>query len=447
MTTSTGDTAAQEHERLNLVRAQVKDILLKSDAFRRLPQDQQRDIARHTVEIAHYLATPEGIPGNTLAGPADPPRPRDPYALGLDNSSDPNRDLAQFNQATGGGTGFKAGAAREGAAVAGLLLRQVNFVQFVSGLIQGVFHSIVEASIQQMQAYGALVQQVAQTLSQFRDANVTENNARDHLANQFPDVFAINIDGSSDDGTPQPRLALRDGVDGTAALKKVNNELQLTGSDQVTGLDDDVAEQKLVLAARNQLAAQRQQLLATIVLMGINRIIVTDGRISAKVIYDFQAQDNLQRQMVASRYDYGNQYNTSSSSQTESGGGTGGSSGDSGGYGDSARTDGSYYTKGTYQYQQTPVVTLAATAQSTTDAELQSKATLSGLVDVHFKSETFPLEKMADSFQIARLQSAANPANRNPGGGDGGSFPAPSTGGSAGAPAASSAPSPTPTHA
>ena len=31
--------------------------------------------------------------------------------------------------------------------------------------------------------------------------------------------------------------------------------------------------------------------MASLVLMGINRIVVTDGRISAKIIYDVTAQD------------------------------------------------------------------------------------------------------------------------------------------------------------
>ena len=50
----------------------------------------------------------------------------------------------------------------------------------------------------------------------------------------------------------------------------------------------------LVPAARTQLATSRQQLLATMVMLGINRIVVTDGKISAKVMYDFQARDNMQ---------------------------------------------------------------------------------------------------------------------------------------------------------
>ena len=43
-----------------------------------------------------------------------------------------------------------------------------------------------------------------------------------------------------------------------------------------------------------------------------------------------------------------------------------------------------------------------STASETSDASLSTKATLAGLVDINFKSDYFPLEKMADSFQIGK---------------------------------------------
>jgi isochorismate hydrolase len=39
----------------------------------------------------------------------------------------------------------------------------------------------------------------------------------------------------------------------------------------------------LVVAARRRMAIDRQQLLATMVMMGINRVVVTDGKISAHI--------------------------------------------------------------------------------------------------------------------------------------------------------------------
>jgi len=39
-------------------------------------------------------------------------------------------------------------------------------------------------------------------------------------------------------------------------------------------------------------------------MMGINRIVVTDGKISAKVVFDFQAKDNRKYAFSATQFDH-----------------------------------------------------------------------------------------------------------------------------------------------
>ena len=51
------------------------------------------------------------------------------------------------------------------------------------------------------------------------------------------------------------------------------------------------------------MARSRQQLLASMVLLGINRIVVTDGAINAKVVFDLKANDEAKREARASLYD------------------------------------------------------------------------------------------------------------------------------------------------
>jgi hypothetical protein len=53
-------------------------------------------------------------------------------------------------------------------------------------------------------------------------------------------------------------------------------------------LRDNVVDGGKDKSARRRLAAQRQQLLGTMVLMGISRIVVTDGRITAKVVFELE---------------------------------------------------------------------------------------------------------------------------------------------------------------
>ena len=148
--------------------------------------------------------------------------------------------------------------------------------------IRDSFQAVVDASIKQMKAYGELVQSVTMSLNDFRDANVTENQARDHLVGKFPQLMQVNI---TDAG---PRVGMRPDAN-TDALPDIAAQLGL--GEEVGSLDDDMIEEQLVPAARNDLARSRQSLLATMVLMGINRIVVTDGKINAKLNFQFRAKD------------------------------------------------------------------------------------------------------------------------------------------------------------
>jgi hypothetical protein len=143
-------------------------------------------------------------------------------------------------------------------------------------------------------------------------------------------------------------------------------------------------------------------------MLGINRIVVTDGRISAKVLYDFQSKDNRRYKYSATQFDhekdaYGNlqltrDYSGDYESKTEGGS----KSGDD-------TTDPSYYAKGTYKYAEQPVVKLMSASQLQDDSSLQAKASLAGQVDVNFKSDYLPLDKMANPDAIAAIQMNAQP--------------------------------------
>jgi hypothetical protein len=401
-------------ETLELARKGVRKLLEGAESFRALPAESRQQLASQMVDLVSYLAEPEGIKGTDLpsakstAKESEPPsKKKDAYAFSMAGETG--------TSSSSGDDKFKAQAASEGARVAQVYLQGVNFPNFVSSLIEGVFHSIVKSSIEQMHAYADLVANVSKTLNQFRDENVTDNQGRDYLMQQFPDTFQLNVD-TGEDGSSQPRVTVKDGVDERAALQKVNN-LPIPGG-PLTGLDDDTVEQKLVPAARTQLATSRQQLLATMVLMGINRIVVTDGRIQAKVLFDFSAKDNFKFQKSATKFDYGDQYTTTGAGQyessTEGGSRTHSDTGGTTPSHEDDQRDASYYAKGQYQSTSTPVIKLASATQSTSTGDLSTKATLSGLVEVNFKSETFPLEKMADSFQIGQIQNAAKPGQAKP---------------------------------
>jgi len=397
-----------------VVRQEVQRVLMRTPAFARMSPADQEEIARNTAMVAGYLAKPEGLDGSktggapvqTLAEPGDP---------GTETSWDQKKGAVDDI----GKSKFNAGAAREGAAVAGELLNQVKFPTFVAALIQGVFQSITDASVQQMEAYQKMIASVATSLKQFMDDHVDENQGRDHMVDQFPDLFTVGMDDSEDN--PSLKLQLRDGVDESTALQRVNNKLEFeNGALKSLDLSDANVEKALVENSRMQLAKQRQQLMASIVLMGINRIVVTDGKISAKIIYDVKATDQLSKRRSASAVDLarnkdGSVQTTSSGEGSYDSGGKYDSTGASSGGGNytGAQYSADYYAKGDYKYENKPVITASTAASEQSNAMLQTKIQLSGQVDVNFKSDYLPLDKMATPQMIATIQGNSTPADPN----------------------------------
>ena len=263
--------APVSRETLDVARQQVRRLLESSDAFNSLSPDKRESLAKGMVQIATYLTEPDGVRLK--------PEQQSPQVRALAGESYVARNQAGNNTDEEGK--FTAQGAREGAAVAGALLEAVNFTDFCAGLINGVFHSIVQSSIEQMEAYAKLVADVSKSLNQFRDDNTTQNQGRDHLVEQFPDVFQLSMDTGEfsfgDEAAPAgPRVTVREGVDQKSAVAKINESLPL--DKPIERLDDELVEALLVPAARTQLATSRQQLLATMVMLGINRIVVTDGQ-------------------------------------------------------------------------------------------------------------------------------------------------------------------------
>jgi hypothetical protein len=148
----------------------------------------------------------------------------------------------------------------------------VDFPGFVADLVNGVFDAIVDASLRQMEAYGDLLESVAKTVDRFIDDNVTDNQARDYLLDTFSDVFAKP-------GTKGRAIKRRR----KATKGRWRLALSLLGIPKWDRKPDpDTLSKRLIQAARRHLVRQRQQLLATMVLMGIQRINHPHGRFPPK---------------------------------------------------------------------------------------------------------------------------------------------------------------------
>lgn len=351
---------------LPIVRSRVRDLLKNSRAFSELPTEKKRELANDMVKVAHYIVG--GKDGKNVPTVAELAAPNQTGSAALPT----DRPKAPTDTAS---DDLNANAAKQGGQVLVDTVKGVDFPKFVAGLIDGVFSAIVDSSIKQMEAYAELVKNVSKSVDQYMKDNVTENQSRDYLANRYPDHLELDLNGE------QPKVKTKDGYDENS-MPDFFNDLGL--SMPMDNFDDDAVEEQLVPAARKRMAMDRQQLLATMVLMGINRLVVTNGFIKSKVIFKLDTRDKVSKDFTQTAEQRGGSsaYERSRPSLWKR-----------------IFSDNSY--SGSSSYGNFKVDTVDETSS---DSEVKLKAELSGEVNVNFKSDYFPLEKMTDILGINNLE-------------------------------------------
>lgn len=255
-------------------------------------------------------------------------------------------------------------------------LEAVDFPSFVAELISGTFQAIVDATAQQVREYARLVSSLAQTVDQFGRENVSPNQVRIGLAERHPADLVVVVPRAGERGDPVLKPRKKDDAGSPAWLA----EYGLEGQE----LTAELAEGALLDAGRRGLAEERMQNLATLVLMGINRIVVQDGQIKARLQFHASARESVKADIVDATVGAQNGIATR----------------------DSAAASG--------------VMTRVSTVSVNAQADVAIKANLVGEVAIKFRTETFSLERFADSQAIeminrhSRLQRPAPGAAPQP---------------------------------
>jgi hypothetical protein len=369
---------------LATVRQHVRETLEAAPSYRELAAAERKSIANSLVNVMTYLVHPAGG-DDSLRPVAD----KQDYARAFAEprqqqmQSQTSRDQLQGRLAEKPGqvgNEMKGGVASQVGGIAGKLVKEVDFPKFVSSLIEGVFTSIVNSSIKQMHEFGKYLQAVAMTVKDFAAENVHPNEARENLAARNPQALELDRSGQS------PRLRRKSGIDD----EMMPDFRSLFGLEDDVDIDDEEDEAKIVENQQLQMARQRQQMLATMVLMGINRIIVTDGEIKATVTFDVSGRESASRTATAgmedkqTHTDWANQYDYKRENSF---------------WGTEAKGSGSSSSE-----VNTRISTAVANTEDKSDATIEAKAKMTGFVHVKFKSETFPLERLASATELSAVQ-------------------------------------------
>lgn len=360
----------------SVVRSAVRDVLSSSMAFQSLSPDERRAGAQAMVKVCQAAVSlmQEEAKADAAAGSAKRSRPRAVAA------------------AQSAGQDFSGVSASKVAGTTQAILNAVSFPRFVTDLINGVFKAMVDSNHQQMASYVELIKNVAASLDGYSETNLGPDQARQFLVDTFPGSLEIqggadkssapgdgadkNQPGADDNILPDEnqgaRLALRAGASmpSEEALRTV---LGLRPDESVAGGDPETT---LLPFARRMIARQRQQVLASMVMMGMQRIVIESGRINASMRFHIDTRSAATAES-GSKFDLQNRTSVS------------------GKFG--------YGPWGAEAKMQNTIGYVSTQKQQSTE-EMNTDLDLNSSVELVFKTDYLPLDRMAVKGQSDRIK-------------------------------------------
>lgn len=312
----------------------TRDILADSLSFSAMPEKEQRALFKdiYNQQVSSLSQAP------AVEAMKKVPKIKDKKA------SDLIEDERHYNKRI-----------EEAGQMAGDFVRQVNFPQFVSDLLKGVFDANLEVTLKQMDSYQQLLKTASASISKFVQ-QVDDAAAFGYLAENNADEFSIDFSDEEKDDTGQPKAVLTD-KDGTPL-----------------DIGDNQVKAK-IMDAKIAMAKEQRKLLRETILMGITRLVVEKGNVKAAVIFDIKAKEQIKKtDKAASKQSFSAgayaRGSTGLIGKIFGGGGAGGSS----------------------SYRSTQISVSSAKSEAST--ELAAKIT--GSVDITFKSDYFKLDNFME---------------------------------------------------
>ncbi|MBR0692734.1 methyltransferase domain-containing protein [Bradyrhizobium lablabi] len=348
------------------LRHTVRGVLEQSPGYRGLQPDAQRALAQAMVKVSTLAAALIAEEAEADAAIARPALPRDRAA--------PRRaPLARAQDAPEFGT-----AANRIAGITGNVLNAVSFPRFVTDLISGVFKSMLDSNAQQMQLYVKLLNDVSASAEGFEHSQFSIVGVRGWVAEHFPDQIEYDlpeVEPGDDPPDPEELASITLRLKPNASMPEPDALRAVLGLGPEESVEAGNPEQ-LVPLARRAIARQRQQMLATMVMLGMQRIVIDSGRINASMRFHIDTRS-------AASEDRGSQFGMQN--RVKAAGSFG-----YGPWGASAEVENTISYVSTQRSQNTEEIN--------TDLELNSS------VELVFKTDYLPLERLAGGPQIERIK-------------------------------------------
>lgn len=322
----------------DMARAQTRSMLTMAPSFHAMDTQEQMELYRDLVNARYNeLAQQSGLSVQA--------------ATGASSLIDDKRHLNQRMDQLGD--------------IAEDFVDSVDFPQFVEDLLKAVFDANLKVTIEQMRAYTELMKAATASIAKFVN-QIDDTMAFGYLAENNSDEFSIDFppEGEKEaDGSPKAVLVDKEGN----RLDIGDNELKAR-----------------IMDAKIAMAREQRAILRETILMGVTRLVVTNGKVKASVVFDFKAKEKIEKgDRAAKKHE-----RVSAKTHTTSGGFLGSILGGSSG-------GGSTTTK-------TAQISVSS-AKSIAETDLAAK--LTGDVEITFKTDYFKLDNFAQMYGPIQQQA------------------------------------------
>lgn len=257
-------------------------------------------------------------------------------------------------------------------------LEKIGFVDFTVDLVKGVYEVIVNASMEQLEAYAELVTKVSKSLEEYQDEVLgpDETEKQEKAENYITEVLGFKKQDTYT-LTDDQATALREHLAGISVQEDEQNK----GIDDyitVSGTSKEITHENLVKIVLEKLKKSTEHsydLLKTILKIGMQKVVVTNGEIRTKLTFHIDASDDYSKTS--------NQYSNNSSGWGIGGGLSGSGTGLVGKIFGASLGIG---LSGGYSSRKLSVNVVNEKSTSATNVNVD----ILGEVRINFRTETFP---------------------------------------------------------
>jgi hypothetical protein len=177
-------------------------------------------------------------------------------------------------------------------------LEKIGFVDFTVDLVKGVYEVIVDASMQQLEAYAELVTKISKSLQEYQDEVLgpdekdkqekAENYIKEVLGFQEQDTYTLTEDQVTALREHFAGITVQDGEE----KKGIDDFITVSGTSTEITHEDLL---KIVLEKLKKGAEHSYELLKTILKIGMQKVVVTNGEIRTKLTFHIDASDDYNK--------------------------------------------------------------------------------------------------------------------------------------------------------